>query len=148
MSIGTQIKAARNRAGLTQKELAAKAGVAAITIQQYERDVREPKLEQLQRIADALDVHILSLIGIPASKEYSVAYNADISIETVADNIHKRFNVPLDTAKNIADYCFQVFQRSGSHKENISMGQLYDSLDEVGKKSALDYLKFLAKGAT
>lgn len=54
MSVGEQIKKARKKAGLKQSELAEKLGVAVITIGQYERNQRQPRYKQLQRIAEAL----------------------------------------------------------------------------------------------
>lgn len=54
MTYGEKIKKARKEAGLTQAELANKCGLAAITIQQYERNLREPKIEALRKIAEAL----------------------------------------------------------------------------------------------
>ncbi len=53
MTIGEIIQTKRKKAGLTQKQLAEKVGVAAITIQQYERNVREPKFEMLVKISEA-----------------------------------------------------------------------------------------------
>ena len=64
MDIGQRIKAARKAIGLTQDQLAQKSGVATITIRQYETGKRQPRLEQLQKIADALDVSISYLLGI------------------------------------------------------------------------------------
>lgn len=61
MTTGQLIKAARKKAGMTQAQLAEKAGVAAITIQQY--DLRNPKLDTLQRIASALGVPVQELIS-------------------------------------------------------------------------------------
>lgn len=58
MTIGQRIKEARKNAGFTQRELAEKSGTATGTIQQYERGVRQPRLEQFQRIAAALDVDV------------------------------------------------------------------------------------------
>lgn len=58
MSIGERIKEARKKAGLKQSELAEKLGVAVITIGQYERGIRQPRLEQFQRIAVVLDVDV------------------------------------------------------------------------------------------
>lgn len=54
MSVGGQIRKARKKAGLKQSELAEKLGVAVITIGQYERNQRQPRYDQLQRIAAAL----------------------------------------------------------------------------------------------
>jgi transcriptional regulator with XRE-family HTH domain len=62
LTIGQNIKLARKNAGLTQKQLAEKSGIATITLQQYERDVREPKLETIARIARALNLYASDLI--------------------------------------------------------------------------------------
>ena len=61
MTTGQRIKAARLKAGMTQAELAKKLGVAYQNIGQFERDVRKPKYETLERIAGALNVEVQSL---------------------------------------------------------------------------------------
>lgn len=61
MTTGQRIKAARMKAGLTQKELGTKLGVSESFIAQYETDKRNPKKETLEKIADALGVHFLEL---------------------------------------------------------------------------------------
>lgn len=58
MTTGQRIKAARKAAGLTQKELGKKLGVAYQTFAQWENDLRNPKMETLERIADALDISV------------------------------------------------------------------------------------------
>ena len=62
MTIGKRISAARKQAGLTQSQLAEKCTVATITIQQYELDKRQPRLEQLSKIAVALGVTVSDLV--------------------------------------------------------------------------------------
>lgn len=62
-SAGEAIKEARKKKGLTQKQLAQKSDLATITIQQYERNLREPRLANLIKIAHALDVSPESLFG-------------------------------------------------------------------------------------
>lgn len=52
--MGEMIRTLRTLAGLTQKELAEKVGVSTITIQQYERNVRTPRLEIAEKIAKIL----------------------------------------------------------------------------------------------
>lgn len=60
---GDLIKQARKSKGLTQKQLAEKTGLAAVTIQQYERNLREPRLENVKKIALALNIPTDSLLG-------------------------------------------------------------------------------------
>lgn len=56
MTTGENIKKYRKKAHLTQKALAIKCGLATITIQQYERGIREPHLETVIKISKALGV--------------------------------------------------------------------------------------------
>ena len=64
MTIGQRIKAARKNAGLTQKELGQRLGVAYQTLAQWENDLRKPKYETIQRIIDALDISFSELMGM------------------------------------------------------------------------------------
>lgn len=63
MTVGERIQEARKSAGMRQTDLAKKIGVAVVTIGQYERGRREPSLDTMQKIANALDVSISDLIG-------------------------------------------------------------------------------------
>lgn len=58
MTIEQRIKDSRKNAGLTQRELAEKAGTATGTIQQYELGKRQPRIEQFIAIAAALNVDV------------------------------------------------------------------------------------------
>lgn len=61
LNTGEKIKLARKRAGLTQKELGEKLGITYQQIGQYENGKRQPKLETLNKIADALDADVWEL---------------------------------------------------------------------------------------
>lgn len=63
MAISENIKKYRKKAGITQRELAEKCNCATGTIQQYELGKRQPRLEQLQKISDALEISLSNLIG-------------------------------------------------------------------------------------
>lgn len=69
MSVGDHIKNARKSAGITQKELAEKCGAAEITIRQYESNKREPRNEQLMKIARILNVELYDLLGYTAPEQ-------------------------------------------------------------------------------
>lgn len=58
MTTGQLIKAARQKAGMTQSELANKLNVPYQSISQWERGTRNPKRETLKRLAKALHVTI------------------------------------------------------------------------------------------
>ncbi|HJB41832.1 MAG TPA: helix-turn-helix domain-containing protein [Candidatus Gemmiger avicola] len=61
MTTAERIKAARKKAGLTQKQLADKLGISFQTIAQWETGSRKPKIDTLRRIASALEVNIAEL---------------------------------------------------------------------------------------
>lgn len=63
MSVAERIRNARKKAGLTQKQLAEKAGIATVTLQQYEGGKRQPRMNKLQDIAIALGIPTGELIG-------------------------------------------------------------------------------------
>lgn len=64
MTTGQRIKAARKKAEMTQKALAEKISVTASMVGQWENDLRNPKIETLIRIANALDVDVSYLLGV------------------------------------------------------------------------------------
>ena len=51
--IGKNIRILRQNHKMTQKQLAEATGLATITIQQYERGIREPRFDNLTRIASS-----------------------------------------------------------------------------------------------
>jgi transcriptional regulator with XRE-family HTH domain len=55
-AIGRRIKAARERKGLTQEELAEEVNLSPMHVSVIERGVKLPKLETLINIANVLDV--------------------------------------------------------------------------------------------
>jgi transcriptional regulator with XRE-family HTH domain len=60
--IGKNLRDARFRAGLTQEELAKKAGVTQTTITRIERDAVQPEVTTVRKLAAALDVSIAGLL--------------------------------------------------------------------------------------
>ena len=64
MTFGERLWNARRHAGLTQFELAAKIGVSETVIAELEFAGRGPSLENLRRLAIALDITPDSLCGL------------------------------------------------------------------------------------
>jgi transcriptional regulator with XRE-family HTH domain len=56
VKIGTQVKRLRERALLTQEELAGRAGIGTATLNRIERDRVEPHFSTIRKLAKALDV--------------------------------------------------------------------------------------------
>ena len=81
MTTGQRIRNARKEANMTQAELAQKLNIPFQSISQWERDVRKPKIETLQRIADALLVHLTSLLDQTAKEAYYVGIDTGSALE-------------------------------------------------------------------
>lgn len=62
MTIGENIKKARQTAGLTQKELADKLGISVAMISRWEKGTRNPKMSTLAKIAGALEIPVLKIL--------------------------------------------------------------------------------------
>lgn len=61
-TIGSKIRELRKASKMTQKQLAEKLGLAEITIRQYENNKRKVRLDQLVRIANALNVMLSDIV--------------------------------------------------------------------------------------
>jgi len=67
--IGEIIKQLRLEKGLTQKKLAEMTNISEISIRKYENGERKPKIEVLQKLADALEISLNQLME-NEKKEY------------------------------------------------------------------------------
>ena len=65
--LGSRIRQARDRAGLTQEQLAERIGVSRTAIARYESGEIEPKLHNLAAIAETLNVSTDELLGVRVS---------------------------------------------------------------------------------
>ena len=61
MTVGEKIKQYRKEKGYTQKELGEKCGMHDSAIRRIENGGKVPKIETIQRIAQALDVYVADL---------------------------------------------------------------------------------------
>lgn len=80
MTIGQRIRLARSKVGISQKGLAEKLGVSASMIGQYESDVRKPKFETQQRIAEALGVEVYEIFSDEQRKVYTEGEISGLSV--------------------------------------------------------------------
>ena len=118
MTEGEHIRAARKKAKLTQKELAEKSGLATITIQQYERNLREPRLENIKKIATALDVSVDSLFG-----DYCIGPMTEFDLEKW-------------------DFIYPgIFEKGNTRRIN----ELFKVLNNNGQNKAIEQVELLTK---
>ena len=62
MKIGVQVKRERERALLTQQELAERAGIGLTTLNRIENDHAEPHFRTIRKLAKALNIDATILI--------------------------------------------------------------------------------------
>lgn len=76
--IGERIKNQRESLGMTQSELGEKIGVTGVAIMRYEKGLRSPKIDIIQRIAEALEITPDYLVGFTREPHTRMANQADI----------------------------------------------------------------------
>lgn len=68
------LKTARIRKGLTQKDIAERIGVAKSTYSLYESGNREPNVQTIKKIADILNTSADTLLGIDENPQTIAAH--------------------------------------------------------------------------
>lgn len=68
-SFGARLSALRSQAGLSQSALAEQLGVSRQAVSNWERDLSEPDIGSIERIAKVLAVPVSDLIDGPAERE-------------------------------------------------------------------------------
>ncbi len=151
MSIGSKIREFRKACGWTQKELSEKAGVATVTIQQYERGVRQPRLEQLEKIAAAFQCSISEFVDVEPLEfklidPETVTEEQKAQWEKEGENIRKLISyletIGYEFNYKIADFGAELYYSLKAVNEN----ELYIlSEDEAGRlfDSVSSYTRFL-----
>lgn len=105
MTIGERIKAAREQAGITQVELGEKIGVSGVAIMRYEKNARQPRIEQLQAIAAALDVSPLYLLGDETATMSRANVAASMGLEDYLKSLGYEFIVGYEYEGEEHDLC-------------------------------------------
>lgn len=137
MTTGQRIRAARKNKGMTQAELAEKLNIPFQSVSQWERDIRKPKIETVQKIADALGVTVSYLQGyetIDAALVVSAVENKDYrEVERILD-LPPGSIQPLDPdeEKRLRSQIDEEKQRTGINlnKLHLSMKILHPKFSE------------------
>lgn len=96
------LRKAREKAGLSQAEVADAIGVARPTYSNYERGVREPYVPMIQKIAEVLGMtgdELLGLEDLDASRGYYQSRRAAAYAEQMAND--PRYQVLFDAVSNV-----------------------------------------------
>ena len=87
MTIGVKIKKLRKYAGLTQRSLGELSGTSETTIKQYELGKRQPRIEQIKKIAKVFDFPLDLLLddNFELQKLYEIARQKAHNREKLTD---------------------------------------------------------------
>lgn len=135
MTVGERIRAARKKAGLTQKELGEQCGIAEPTIRRYELGKLNPKIETLKKIAEPLGIPVYQLYGDEIKQFY---------IEGVLEGTRMTENRPVVLAEEevLHPYREKGYQFDGI--EVLFISEL-NKLNEFGQLVALNTIREIAK---
>lgn len=95
MNIGEKIKQIRLEKGLTQDDLAAATGITKTAISRYELGQRQPSVDQLNAIADALEVWVFDLVNLSPEKQAEMRQSTN-TLSRVMEKLVQRNEFPPD----------------------------------------------------
>ncbi|WP_421693692.1 helix-turn-helix domain-containing protein [Aestuariivirga sp.] len=83
LAVGARLRAIREAAGLTQRELAKRAGVTNATVSLIEQEAHAPSLASLHRLLSAIPISIADFFALPVSQQNVLFYQAeDLAVVT------------------------------------------------------------------
>ena len=134
MSFAENFKAARNKLGLSQEELANKLYISRQSISRYENGTAEPSIDMLKEICHILDLSMEQLIGtekdIPEYREFQKLPRHERQMlwyDFVKSNIFNMIvlpvilNLAMGAVVGSGTYAILQFQKSSSNALNIML---------------------------
>lgn len=128
--IGERIKHARQIKGMSQETLARAIGSTKSTISKYELGHREPSLDTIQRIADALRIEFFDLV-VPTGDQASV----DGLLTEVEDAKKRGLRVVWKNDN--------LYLTAPSKEQKILLA--FDKLNHTGQRIAIERVEELTK---
>ena len=134
----------RKTRGMTQEELAKNSNLSTMSIRRYESGERIVTDEALQRIANALEISIYELKGLSDVEAFKAELNDSIDMTILEMKIHKKFGIPLDVAKKIAEEIAYLLQNNLRSDVEAVYHQLLNRLTDEGQQKGKEYLEDLS----
>jgi len=126
--LGQRLKFFREQLGLTQVQLAEKAGISSKAIGRYEQGSRTPPVDIAQNIATALGISVNELLYPEAIRENPDGIKVKIPVDI--------FNLDLDELQAKLD--------ARSAKLEVVIKH-FDKLNEAGQQELIDYVNALTR---
>ncbi|WP_052699484.1 helix-turn-helix domain-containing protein [Hyphomicrobium sp. 99] len=77
LAVGSRLKSVREAAGLSQRELAKRAGVTNATVSMIEQETHAPSLASLHRLLAAIPISLADFFALPVSQKNALFYEAE-----------------------------------------------------------------------
>lgn len=159
MTTGEKIKLARQKAGLTQRDLALRMDVTASTVGQYETGIRNPKTSTLLKFAKAIGCAISDLLPDSEDIVFSAdpktqleLYRAWLNEQIKIANVKPPVKIKIESLPNL-EYVFdptyfEAIAKNGicepAERNQLAMMCLYfEKLNETGRKAAIERIEEL-----
>ena len=147
MDISKKIRAARRKKGLSQRELGLKTGISLGAIQGYEQGRYKPKIEQLTRLSEALEVSINDLDPDTYSKFTSENQDLSDAIYHLSQNNITEKDLNAITAFVNSEQFKELERRDGgfSTVRRKRLSYCFDQLNPDGQTKLVIYAEDLAR---
>lgn len=126
MTVGDRIRKERKAAGMTQKQLGEKSGIAEPTIRRYELGKLYPKIATLQKIADALDSDVNYLLHGATLADREEAFLNRIGHEGETDPV-------------------KIHESRTKQRQYEALDRAFNELNEIGRSKAVERVQELTE---
>ena len=157
MPTGIKIKEIRQQKGLTQKQLGDMCGIADANIRKYENGKQNPKIETLQKIANALDEPLSIFLddelfdASTTDEDYGTNHVSEVldrRIKEITESTTLSRDEKLEQLDDLITSGNIILKENINHS-TVAQKQLlcsyFDELNIHGRDKALDQVEMLTK---
>jgi len=135
--IGEKIRRKRNELGMSMKMLAEKTGLTSGFISQVERELAEPSITSLRKIAEALDVAVFYFFteeknaGIVVRKDNRQSRNfpeSHLTYELLSPDLNRQMEMFMATLEPGAETCETPLTHTGEEVTHVLEGSMWISI--------------------
>lgn len=161
MKVGSNIKAYREKMGLTQKQLAERLFISPQAISRYEKDEVEPNLDMLEKMAEVFDCKLDDLIYGQKEENKKESKGDDVTnivINDIQDSVDYGAMTCHDCKRKIGETetTHKVFRRDNGervevticddcYQKGLELDQKIEKIHPTRSKSGVSSSKFKSK---
>lgn len=126
MTIGEKIKCFRMLNHMTQKSLGEACGIGEATIRKYELGIRNPKQEQIHKIAKALHIPVCYLCLFQADENEKIKEMSDIMKTVIKEtNTISEYKKTQEMMKKLAVELFEIHKSTVEDWQNGEIQKIW-----------------------